>query len=132
MKKLQILLIVIGVVQLILGAAFLLAPSLTLRGMGISVPPADVNYMLGMLAARFIAYGVGMFWAARDPQANIFWISNMILIQVIDLAAGIFYTANGTVSLEVSAFPMFNATVIAILLWFWRPKTAARPLPQNA
>jgi hypothetical protein len=89
-----------------------------------SVPPTDVNYMLGMLSARFLAYGLGMFYIARSPEKNIFWINNMILIQVIDLTVGLFYTLNGTIGLAVSAFPMVNATVFIVLLWLWRPKTA--------
>ena len=122
MKKLQGLLILIGVVQLVLGALFLFAPQAIMGMMGLTVPPADAGYMFGMLAARFIAYGIGMFWCARNPEENTFWINNMILVQVIDLAAGIYYTAFGIVDISSSAFPMFNATIFIILLWLWRPK----------
>lgn len=122
MKKLKVLLVIIGIVQLILGALFLFAPQTIMGLMGLTVPAADAGYILGMLAARFIAFGLGMFWCARDPEQNIFWINNMILIQLIDLAAGVYYTATGVVSLESSGFAMFNATVFIILLWLWRPK----------
>ena len=129
MKKLQSLLILIGIVQLVLGALFLLAPQAIMGMMGLTVPPADSGYMLGMLAARFIAFGLGMFWCARAPEENIFWINNMILIQIIDLAAGIFYTATGVVAISSSAFPMFNATLFIILLTMWRPKTETTLAP---
>lgn len=122
MKKLQVLLVVIGIVQLVLGALFLLAPQAIMGWMGLNIPAADNGYILGMLAARFIAFGLGMFWAARDPQGNLSWINAMIIVQVIDLAAGIFYTARGDVALSSSAFPMFNAALFTILLWLWRPK----------
>ncbi len=46
----------------------------------------------------------------------------MILIQLIDLGAGIFYTMVGVVPLADSAFPMFNATWIIVLLYLWMPK----------
>lgn len=124
MRKLQVLLVIIGLVQFVLGFMFLFAPQTLMAWMGLTVPAADNGYILGMLAARFIAFGVGMFWAARDPQGNLFWINNMILVQVIDLAAGIYYTASGMVDITSSAFPMFNATLFIILLWLWRPKTA--------
>jgi uncharacterized membrane protein len=123
MKKIQILAIVVGVVQLILGLGFLVIPGYFLSWMGLSVPPTDVNYMLGMLAARFLAYGFGMFYIAKKPKQNIFWIKNMILVQIIDLAVGLFYTLSGTITLAVSAFPMFNASVFIILLFLWTPKT---------
>ena len=122
MKKLQVLLILIGFVQIVLGALFLFVPQALMGWMGLTVPAADAGYILGMLAARFIAYGLGMFWCARDPEANVFWINNMILVQVIDLAAGVYYTATGVVDISSTGFPMFNATLFIILLWLWRPK----------
>jgi hypothetical protein len=73
-----------------------------------------------------------MFWIARDPEQNLVWIYNMLLIQLIDLAVGVIYTVNGSVPLAVWAFPMFNATVFIILLWFWRPKSTKRLLLQKA
>lgn len=122
MQKLKVLLGVIGAVQLILGVALLLFPAYFLSWMSLSVPPTDLNYMLGMLSARFLAYGLGMFFVARAPEANVYWINNMILIQAIDLAVGLFYTLNGTLALETSAFPIFNATAFIALLLLWRPR----------
>jgi len=123
MKKLTVLLYLIGVVQIVLGLVYLLVPMQFLALLGHSVPAADIAYPLGMLAARFLAYGLGMFFIARAPEKNSFWINNMILIQAVDLAVGIFYTATGVVGLALSGFPMFNATLFIILLMVWRPKT---------
>lgn len=124
MKRLKTLLRLIGVVQIVLGLLYLVAPLGFLALLGHSTPEADIAYPLGMLAARFLAYGVGMFYIARAPEKHGFWINNMILIQAVDLAVGIFYTATGAVGLALSAFPMFNATLFIILLWLWRPKGA--------
>ena len=122
--KLKVLLVVIGLVQLILGIAYLFFPLEFLRWMGHTLPAPDIGYPLGMLAARFLAYGLGMFVIARAPARHAFWINNMVLIQLIDLAIGVVYTLSGIVSLQLSGFPMFNATLIALLLWLWRPKSA--------
>ena len=122
--KLKVLLRVIGVVQLVLGAFYLFLPLQFLSMQGLSIPSADNAYPLGMLAARFLAYGIGMLVIANFPEKNLFWINNMILIQAVDLAVGIFYTAMGTVALAHSGFPMFNATLFIILLTLWRPKAA--------
>lgn len=131
--KLKIFLIVVGVVQLLLGIAYLFFPQEFLRLMGHSLPAPDIDYPLGMLAARFLAYGAGMFVIARAPDRHAFWITNMAAIQLIDLAVGMFYTLSGTIPLKLSAFPMFNATLIALLLWLWRPKPAnASPTPAGA
>ena len=122
--KLKVLLRVIGVVQLVLGALYLFIPIRFLAMQGLSTPLADNAYPLGMLAARFLAYGVGMFFIANAPEKQTFWIKNMILVQGLDLAVGIFYTATGIVSLSHSAFPMFNAALFIILLMLWSPKAA--------
>ena len=119
--KLKVFLMVVGVVQIMLGILYLIFPHELLRLMGHTVPMNDINYPLGMLATRFLAYGAGMFVIAKAPDEHRFWILNMVFIQVVDLAVGIFYTLNGTITLSLSGFPMFNAMLIATLLWIWRP-----------
>ena len=69
-----------------------------------------------MLASRFLAYGMAFIYISSDPVRHKLWAYVMVIIQAIDLLAGIFYTATGVVSLELSGFPMFNATWIMVLL----------------
>ena len=79
-----------------------------------------------MLAARFLVYGALLITASRDPARHRLLILGMVGIQLIDLAAGAYYTATGVVGLKLSAFPMFNAALIALLFWIWRPLQAER------
>lgn len=129
--KLKVLLRVIGVVQLILGLLYLFIPLHFIALQGLSMPGADNAYPLGMLAARFLAYGIGMFFIANTPEKHVFWINNMILIQAADLAAGVFYTVTGVVGLSQSGFPMFNASLFIFLLSLWRPKAVAETVGQE-
>lgn len=122
MKKLTYLLYFIGLIQIILGVLYLFAPAFILQNTGHSLPQADIYYPLAMLAARFIAYGIAFMVIAKSALDNILWIKFMVLIQFIDLGAGIFYTLSGVVTLSDSAFPMFNATWIIVLLLLWMPK----------
>jgi hypothetical protein len=122
MKKLNYLLKIIGAIQIILGLAYLFTPALFLHSMGHSIPQPDIYYPLGMLASRFIAYGIALLVISNAPAQNILWINFMILIQVIDLGVGIVYTATGVLPLSLSAFPMFNAAWIILLLAMWRPR----------
>jgi len=124
--KLKVLLRVIGVVQLVLGLMYLFIPMNFLGMMGHSVPEPDIAYPLGMLAARFLAYGLAMFFISGEPEKHLFWINNMLLIQAVDLAVGVFYTTTGIVSLSHSGFPMFNAAMFIILLTLWRPKAVRK------
>jgi len=119
MKKLSILLRVVGAIQIILGLLYLFAPAFLLAAMGHTVPQPDIFYPLGMLAARFIAYGLAFIYISSEPMKHILWIKFMILIQAIDLGAGIYYTLTGAVTLELSGFAMFNATWIMILLYLF-------------
>lgn len=123
MKRLTWLLRIIGTLQILLGLGYLFAPAEFLSSMGHSIPATDIQYPLGMLAARFLAYGVALLIIARAPTTNVLWIDTMIGIQLIDLAVGLYYTAVGVVPLSLSGFPMFNAGWIILLLWWWRPKT---------
>ena len=119
MLKLKILLRVVGTIQIILGLMYLFAPAFILQNLGHSVPNEDIFYVLGMLAARFIAYGIAFIYISGEPIKHKLWIYFMILIQIIDLGAGIFYTTTGVVSLELSGFAMFNASWIIILLYLF-------------
>ena len=77
--------------------------------------------MLGMLAARFIAYGLAFIALAQAEVPDRRWIRNMVLIQLIDFGAGLYYVLTGVIGLGVAGFPMFNASLFATLLWFWQP-----------
>ena len=111
----------IGVVQLVLAAMYLFAPQFFIAWQGLSEIGQDINYPLAMLAGRFLVYGIGMFVIASDPVRYRIWADGMIVIQAVDLAAGLFYTATGVVALENSAFPMIDAALFIIgLVWLRR------------
>ena len=44
------------------------------------------------------------------------------MIQAIDLAVGVFYTATDVVPIALSGFAMFNASWIIVLLLLWMPR----------
>lgn len=118
----------VGTVQLVLGMAYLVAPGLLLHKMGHTAPAPDLYYPLGMLAARFLAYGTGFWIASKAPEDNLLWIRLMALIQAIDLSVGLLYTINGTVPWTLSAFPMFNAVWIFLMCALWKPEVARSSL----
>lgn len=116
-----VLLRLIAALQIVLGVLYLAAPHWLLAQMGHSAAAPDLAYPLGMLAARFLAYGAGLWWVARAPQRHVLWIRLMALVQGIDLAVGVVYTAAGVLPLALSAFPMANALWIAgACLWLTR------------
>jgi hypothetical protein len=110
---------VVGSVQLVLGLAYLFAPGAILANMGHTVPAHDLYYPLGMLAARFIAYGLGFWLISRQARQHLLWVGLMALVQAIDLGVGAYYTAAGVVPWQLSAFPMFNAVWIGLVCAIW-------------
>lgn len=123
MTKVKILLWAVGLGQLVLGAVYLFAPHAMLHWMGHSPVAQDIGYPLAMLSSRFLVYGVMMLAAARNPATHRLLLQGMVWIQLLDLAFGIYFTASGVVGLSLSGFPMFNAALIALLLWLWMPQT---------
>jgi hypothetical protein len=124
MKKLRIALYIIGTAQIILGMLALVAPGFFIEtAMKLTATSPDMGYPLGMLASRFLVLGAGMFIIAKNPAEHLLLINGMIVIQVIDLLVGIFYTATGVVSISASGLPMFDALLFIVLLSLWKPKS---------
>ena len=105
----------IALIQIALGLTYLIAPAAFLSTMGHSPLPTDLAYPLGMLAARFLAYGAGLWIISKQPEQHTLWIRLMAIIQIIDFGAGLYYTLNHSISWSHSAFPMFNAAWIALV-----------------
>jgi hypothetical protein len=118
----KILARVIGISQLILAVAFLFFIDLFFTSFGFSPATTDQKYLFGQLAARFSAYGLGMFVIARNPFINRTWWDLMALTQAIDFSVGLYYLLSGGIKIETAAFPMFNAAVFCVLLFIWRPQ----------
>ncbi len=119
--RLRLLLAVIAASQFVLGALTLFAAGPFFAAMGLTRPPADNGYMLAMLGARFLAYGLGMAVLARSARPSRFWLQNMVMIQALDFAAGVFYLGGGIISPATAALPMINAAIFAVLLMLWMP-----------
>lgn len=116
-------LIFIGIVQLVLGLAFLI-PGGFQNAMGLETAPGWVNWILVMFGGRALGYAYGMFVAAADPLRNREWIVTMIGIQAIDWVGTIAYLLAGTVTLaQVTTAAFLPVVFIAVLL---------RNLPQPA
>ncbi len=125
MTRIKIVCYIIAISQFILGALYLFAPQFFIAVQGLTPITADIGYPLGMLAGRFLVYGVGMILIAREPERYRVWLDGMIAIQAVDLLAGLYYTFSGAVTLEVSGIAMFDAALfIGLLLWI-RPSNDA-------
>lgn len=124
-NKSRFVCIIIALSQLVLGLAFLAFPSAMAATMGIEPPTRGAHYIFAMLSARFLVYGAVMLMINRALARHRLWLDGMAAIQAIDLAAGLFFCADGSVSWTSAGFPMFNAALFLIALLAVRPKSEA-------
>lgn len=108
----------IGVIQIILGIGYGLFMSSFLGAMGHSIPNSDIQYQFGMLAARFVTYGAMLIYIAPKYTSYRLILKGMAIIQGIDLLFGIILTIGGSITLQQSGFPMFNAIWIGLFCAF--------------
>jgi hypothetical protein len=120
MRSLRVTLVIVGLFQLVLGALFLSAPGRAASLFGLHpAAPAWANWLLAMMAARFLGYAYGMFAAARAPRVHVGWIDTMIVIQAVDWAATLVYLTSGDLTLrQVSTAAFAPVLFIGALLWF--------------
>lgn len=116
----------IAVVQFALGIGFLAAPEGMASVLGVSTAPGWVNWMFGMMAARFLGYGYGMFVAARQPTASLPWLRSMVAIQLIDWGVTVKYLVAGVVTqAQVTTASFLPLIFVALLVWAW-PRQASK------
>jgi hypothetical protein len=138
-RPLQITLVFIGVVQLVLGVVFALAPTQFSSMLGLAAAPVWVYWMFWMFSARALGFAYGMFLAARDPVRHIHWIQAMIGVQAIDWLATMYFVLTGAVTLaQVSTASFLPLIFIAMLVKFYPRQqsntltTLSRPYEQRA
>jgi len=133
MRPLKLTLYVIGAFQLILGLAFLTAPTAVADQLGFTpAAPGWADWLLAMMAARFLGYAYGMFWCARHARRAEPWIDTMIVIQAIDWIATVAYLHSGDVTLrQVTTASFMPVVFIAALTWFHPRRLSATDLDQG-
>jgi hypothetical protein len=117
----------IAIVQVVLGAGFLLAPVGMAQVLGLPPAPPWANWLFGMLAARCLGYAWGLMLAARDAAAHLSWLRTMLMVQAIDWLVTIHHLAGGSVTLsQVTTAPFLPVVFVALLVWAWPRHRAAQ------
>jgi hypothetical protein len=128
MRRLAFLLRFIAVVQLWFGVLFTFAPGPSARLLGLApAAPGWASWLLVMMGARFLGYGVGMLAAARDPARHVVWIDTMIGVQLVDLVATIGFLAAGDIPFPNVASALVLPVVFIAGLVAWHPRRLPQP-----
>jgi len=124
MRIIRLTLIAIGVIQIVLGAVFLI-PNAFAHLMGLPDAPTWASWMLTMFAARAFGFGYGMLLAAREPKRHRSWIVAMVGVQAIDWLGTVAYLITGALTLSTVTTAAFLPLIFIGILW--RPATTPSP-----
>lgn len=116
----------IACVQVVLGVGFSVAPEATAAMLGLAPAPGWTHWLLGMMAARFLAFGYGMWMAARQPEQARRWIGSMVFIQAVDWLVTLKYLYLGAVTLAQVSTASFLPVVFIVVLWLGMPAPASQ------
>ncbi|MFD2671719.1 hypothetical protein ACFSUC_08885 [Marinicrinis sediminis] len=111
----------IGLVQLILGAGYLLAPHAFHASIGLEGLPEWAAWPMAMNGARFLLFAFGMFMVFRNPTRNKSWIQAMIMVQAIDWISTMIYVFRDVVTLSQVSTASFLPIIFITLLLFTYP-----------
>lgn len=126
MRPLRVTLIIIGVVQLLFGLPFVVAPGLYSVVLHLSSAPAWTHWFFVMAGARFFALGYGMFLAARDPIRHVAWINAMIAVQAFDWLGTMYAILTGAISLAQAVDAPYLPLIFIAALLIWYPRASSK------
>lgn len=117
LKALPTTLRLIAVVQFALGLGFALAPESAAAALGLGpVAPAWAQWLLGMMAARCLGFGYGMWVVARAPLAHRAWLLAMVGVQLVDWLVTWKYVLLGGVTLAQVSTASFLPLLFVLVL----------------
>ena len=125
-RPLQVTLIIFGVIVILLGLAFIVIPELLASTFGFGEIADYVTYVMAMLGISFIAPGVWLIVAGRDPLRHIAWVKFAILWSALGVVAGSFSIIQGAVNFSQAGPGIILDGVFMVALLVFYPYRAAR------
>lgn len=114
MTFLRNLLLLDAAILFLLGALLILAPHMVERAFDFSSLPPAVSYLIGLWGCLFATTGIGYVIAATDPLKHLVWVQVGIARGAIEAAVGIYYLAQGVVSVRQAGFGIVAALLISV------------------
>ncbi len=125
-QGLKIALITLGVIVILLGLAFIVIPELLASTFGFGEIPNYAPYVMAMLGISFIAPGVWLIVAGRDPLRHIAWVKFAILWSLLGVVAGVYSILQGAVDFSQVGIGIIQDAVFATAFLVFYPYRAAR------
>ena len=122
-KALRVLLYIYGVVLVLGGLGLIFMPDQMAAIWGASGISGFTKFAAVMLGAAYLAAGIWIFIAARDPLRHINWVKFAITKGALSIVVGIYAIIVGYVELQPCLpFLIFDAIMVILFLVFypWR------------
>ena len=125
-RALKVTMIVYGVVGILFGLAYILFPQQLREMFGYEQRPEYVLPVLASLGFCFIAAGVFLIAAARDPLRHIYWVKYAILFAILMVVADLYSVIQGYVDFGQAVYGIIIHAIFAVALLAFYPWRAAR------
>ncbi len=125
-RGLQVVLIVFGVRNILLGLVFIVTPQLFANIWGFGEIADYVPYIMGILGLSLIAPSVWLIAAARDPLRHITWVKFGILWMILAVVVPFYSIIQGAVDFSQVGIGIIQDAVFAAALLVFYPWRAAR------
>lgn len=128
-RGLKVALILFGVISILSGLAHIIAPYQLASMIGFGEIPdvcRPVAYVMAMVGISFIAPGVWLIVAGRDPLRHITWVKFAILWCILAVVAGLYSIIQGVVSFNQVGMVIILDGVFAAAFLVFYPWRAAR------
>ena len=108
--------VLIAVIQIALGAIFIVSPGSFPALLGLPAAPAWTDWLFAMLGARALGFAFRMLVALRDLQRHVSWLMAMVVVQAIDWIGTILAVHAGTVTLAQVSTASFLPILFIVVL----------------
>ena len=125
-RGLKVVLIVWGVLHILLGLALIVVPYQAASMMGFGEIADYVPYLMAMVGICFIAPGVWLVVAGRDPLQHITWVKFAILWSILGLVVQLYSVMQGAVDFSQAGVGIIEDAVFAVAFLALYPYSAAR------
>ena len=120
-KALKVVMIVYGVVLILLGLASIIMPDKGAELTGFGEIADYTKWYMAVLGAGFIAAGIWIIVAGRNPLRNIIWVKYVITLPILLLVTNIYSIFKGYVDFGQVSAHIVGDIVFAILFLIFTP-----------
>ncbi len=128
-KALRITMIVFGAIGILVGLSDMIVPDLGAKLLGFGAAPDYVIWIVAMLGANYLAGGIWVIAASRDPIRHINWVKFVITKSLLFTVVTAYAIIQGYVNFSQVGALLIGFAIFSILFlvfYPWRVKESTQ------